>query len=114
MGVYGATPDVGVLVRNFDNPVNLCFLFMGPPGNNEKAVIHVEMQTSDRSRLKATVIPESSSLTFAPQVPLIFAFRTTAKYPGQNKYDVVVFADGKEFFRDSFQLVQRSATQDFS
>ena len=115
MGVYGATPDVGVLVRNFENLVSLCFLFMGPHGNNEKAVIHVEIQTSDRSRLKATVIPESSPLTFFPQFPLTFAFRTSAKYPGPNKYDIVVFADGKEFFRDSFQLVLASAAnQDFN
>jgi hypothetical protein len=114
MGVYGATPDVGVLVRNFDNPVNLCFLFMGPPGENEKVVIHAEIHSSDGSRLKATVVPESSPLTFATQFPLTFAFRTSTKYPGPNPYNIVVFADGKEFFKDSFRVVQSSGNQDFT
>jgi len=113
MGVYGATPHVGVRIKNFELPVAFCFVFMGPPAQG-KFVIVAELQNPDGTRLNAEAYPERFEFVFTTdQGATVLAFRLKATFPGPNTYSIVLMSDGVVFFRDTFRM-DRGTDPDFA
>lgn len=112
MGVYGATPHVGIRILNFDASVTFFLVFMGAPSEG-KYIIQLELRAPDGTRLNANVFPENNEQTFSPQFgSSVFAFRVVATFPGPNIYTVALLSNGVVFFEDTLQLVQ-AAPADF-
>lgn len=105
MGVYGATPDVAIIVKDFSLEVGFVFVFMGPPvdGNFK---ITAELHGAS-GRIETRVQPPVSELNFGSKLgPIIFGFRFTTKFPSDGLYSIVLLDNGREFFRDTFRIVQ--------
>lgn len=105
MGVYGATPYAGIEVADLKLPVAFCLIFVGDPVDG-KFVIKLELRSPDGAQVDATTFPQQNHQTFSQDSVATFAFRVNAIFPRPDKYTLVVSADGTEFFKDSFVIVQ--------
>ena len=106
MGVFGVTPFVKIRVRDFKLGVNFCTVFMGAPSEG-KFVLRPELRNPDGTQIEAKIFPESSEMAFTLQGgPILLGFRMNATFPGPNTYTIILFRDGVEFFKDTFQLDQ--------
>jgi hypothetical protein len=106
MGVYGATPYVGVRILNFQVPVSFSFVFMGSPGQG-RFFIQPQLRRVDQTPIAAQFFPASSELTFAPEIGhSLFAFKISAVFPAPGKYSIALIGNGVEFFSDIFEMGQ--------
>jgi hypothetical protein len=106
MGVYGATPHVGIRLRNFQLPAQFKCVFMGAPAQG-KFVIVPEIRSPDGTRINAEVQPVGFEFTFSADFAgSILAFWFKAKFPGPNTYTVVLMHNNDVFFSDTFKLEQ--------
>jgi hypothetical protein len=105
MGVYGATPYVGIKVKNLNLPVHFVLVFMGAPANG-KFMITTELRNSNGARIEAEIMPERSEVKFAmDKGGSTIAFRYKATFGRPDSYTVVLMADGKGIFQDTFTLL---------
>jgi len=104
MGVYGATPYVGIRVKDFHLPVNFCAVLMGDPAAG-KYVIRAEIRNARGTRIDAEVMPQDFEFTFKPDTGgSILAFRFKATFTAPGAYSLVLINDSNEFFSDTFNL----------
>jgi hypothetical protein len=104
MGVYGATPYVGIKIKNFKLPVTFCFFFMGAPGQG-KFVVVPELHNPDGTRISAEVYPERFEWTLSPEMGAsLLAFRIKATFAGPSIYTIVLMSGGTMCFKDTFNL----------
>jgi hypothetical protein len=110
MGVYGATPFVGIRLLNFQAPVAFSLVFMGAPAQG-RFVIELELRDPSGVPIKAAeVVPERNDVTFSPEWgSIVFGFRVRVAFPGPNTYTIALRTNGVEFFKDTLQLVQGTA-----
>jgi hypothetical protein len=108
MGVYGATPYVGIRIRDFRLNTSFCFLFMGAPTHG-KYSIQLVLRDPSGAQMGASVFPQPNEQSFSPEWgATVIAFRVNAIFPGPNIYKVALLGDGAEFFSDTFRLEQGS------
>jgi hypothetical protein len=108
MGVYGATPHVGIEIANLTLPLNFCLVFIGDPIDG-KFRMKLELRSPDGKKIEATTLPETNEQTYSSKTGSAFAFRVTATFPHPDTYTVVVSANGDEFFKDTFVIIQAKA-----
>jgi hypothetical protein len=113
MGVYGATPDVGIRIRNFELPVVFCFVFMGAAAQG-KFVVEAELRNPNGARISSEIEPKGFEFNFSlGDLGSILAFRIKATFAGPDTYSIVLLNNATVFFKDTFQLRQGKST-DFS
>jgi hypothetical protein len=106
MGVYGATPYVGIKIKDFKLPVPFVIVLMGAPADG-KFVIEAALYNPDGARIKSEIRPEHFLFTFTPEMGAsTLAFRFNAVFPGPNTYTIVLMHNDKVFFTDTFRLLQ--------
>lgn len=109
MGVYGATPDVGITVQNFAQPARLCFAFMGRPETG-KFLFEAELR-GPAGRIQAASVP--SKLDFALEgskgsFVAVFWFPNVV-FPKPDRYTVILRVDGRESFSGTFEIASPQA-----
>lgn len=105
MGVYGATPDVGIVAKDMSVEVGFVLVFMAPPVDG-KFIITAQLHGAS-GPIQTRVQPPVAELNFRSDLgPIIFGFRFATVFPGSGTYSIVLFDSGREFFRDTFRIVQ--------
>jgi len=104
LGYYGITPYVRVRIKDFSQPVTLCFVFTGGAGAGS---YHLKLELIHSSGF----VPENKfasviSGQLMPEIPVtnaMFAFQGVMK-PG--RYNLALIVDGIAHFKSSVELKQ--------
>lgn len=113
LGFYGITPNVGILVRAFDQPI----------GRLAFVLLTEEIKEAGKFKLTPRLLrPDGEPLVDLPALETEIAapsFRTqlgfgfgSVKLPGPGIYSLVLLVDEKEHYRTSFS-VEQGKPEDF-
>jgi hypothetical protein len=105
MGVYGATPDVGILVKDLKLEVGFLMVFYGAPATGE---FHITAQLLNKAgeKIGSKIQPETFKLTLKEAMgAAVAAFRFNTIFPTAGQYSVALNIGNDEIFRGEFQIV---------
>ena len=109
MGVYGATPDVGIVVKDTSLKVGFVLVFMGPPVDG-KFNITAELH-SPVGRIETRVRPPVFEADYSRELGgIIFAFRFATIFRFGGTYSIVLFDNGRIFF-ETLSVLFRGASR---
>lgn len=108
LGFYGITPEINILVREFDLPIDrLVFVLFGVSSGGGDCQVKIRIEDSNGKEIRP-MKEKPLSLPARPDKTLLGFGFTNLKFPCAGRYGFVLFVDGAENYRTDFQVSQGS------
>ena len=106
LGFFGIAPYVRILLKDFDSPATLAFVFCGgegPPGKHDIGLRLKDPEGSVVSTANSSPDIKGGELGVRPGTNIFMGFQGKLGKPG--KYTVVLIVDGAEHYSTTFDIL---------